>query len=79
MSRGVSVLIAVIVAGGVLGFLFVRAIRQQASGTTNVIPVRTDVLESDVAAKISAREVNGQIPVQVLPENYGRDDPFTNF
>ena len=79
MSKGVSILIAVVLAGGILGFLFVRAVRQAPSGSTDVVEVRTDILTTDVADKIGQREVNGQIPVQVLPENYGRDDPFAPF
>jgi len=79
MSRGGSILIAIILAGAGLGFLFVRAIRQVPSGQTDVIPVRTDVLTTDVAGKIQSREVNGQVPVIVDPANYGRDDPFANF
>lgn len=79
MSKFLSILFAVILAGGVLGFLFVRAARQKVSGTTGIVPVRTDILQSDMANKIGQREVNGQIPVQVLPENYGRDDPFAPF
>lgn len=79
MSKSGSILVAVILAGIVLGFLFVRAVRQQSSGTSDVVEVRTDILQTDVADKIRQREVNGQIPVQVVPENYGRDDPFANF
>lgn len=79
MSKVVSILVAVVLAGGILGFLFVRALRSSSQGVTEVTPVRADVLTSDVAEKIQTREINGQIPVQVLPENYGRDDPFADF
>lgn len=79
MNKAVPILVAIVLGGGVMGFLFVRAIQKSSTGTTDVVPVRSDVLQSDVADKIRLREVNGQIPVQVLPENFGRDDPFANF
>lgn len=79
MNRILAVFIGIILATGILGFLIFRAVRQAPTGVSDVVPVRSDVLTSDVADKIKLREVNGQIPVQVLPENFGRDDPFANF
>ncbi len=79
MSKAISILLAVILAGGIFGFMVIQAVRQSSNGVTDVVPVRADVLESDVANKIQARQINGQVPVLILPENYGRDDPFVNF
>jgi len=76
MSKAIAMLLAIVIAGGVLGFLFVQTLRRTATGTTDVVPVKADVLESDVAGKIQSREVNGQIPVLVFPDSIGRDDPF---
>jgi hypothetical protein len=79
MSRALPILLAIVLSGGFLGFVFVQAVRQEPDSTAIIPPVRKDILSTDVTAKINAREVNGQIPVQVTPESFGRDDPFANF
>jgi hypothetical protein len=79
MGKTVAIIIGVILTGGILGFLVLQAVKRQPPATTDVAPARADVLQSDVAEKIKIREINGQVPVPVVPENYGRDDPFANF
>lgn len=77
MNRLIAILIGFVLAGVVFGYFGWQAVKPDYAGTTAVVPVRADILNSDVSAELEKRDVNGKVPVTVdLPADFGRDDPF---
>jgi len=77
---GWVILIGVIVGFG-LGILWARPTDQEVNTfvTARIQPVPANVLNSDVAQKINTLERNGAVPVEVVPGEVGRANPFAPF
>jgi len=79
MVMGLIVIIGIIVG---LYFWYRTSIPTQADIDAAAVKVETvdpNILTSQAAKSVTSMSVYGPVPVEVKPEDIGRDNPFSNY
>lgn len=76
-----GIILILVVAVGFIYYLIAALpkSREIESQKPQIEKIDRNILKSDTVSAVRSLEVNGQVPVQVSPDEIGRDDPFANF